>query len=146
MKFKGEENELIWESFLNKKGTPPNMEEDFEDEFDDGLSDEFGDDEYDMGDDQLDTQPEAQGMVMEIDPVAPVQAMESNKEVSAQLKKLMEFGNRLNGMKDTAQFEDWMVSAITIAATYVSDVCFRLDDGADFANTGFEQADNFQQF
>jgi hypothetical protein len=49
-------------------------------------------------------------------------------------------------MKDSADFEDWMVSAITISSTYVSDVWHRLDAKADFANTGFEQSDDFQQF
>ena len=120
------------------------MEDDFSDdggedfgddmEFDDGMSDELGG-------------PKAKGMVMEIDPVAPVEPIgNANEEVTAQLKKLSEYAKRLYEMKDSAKFEDWQVTAITIASTYVSDVWHRLDAKADFANTGFEQTDDFQQF
>jgi hypothetical protein len=87
-------------------------------------------------------------MVMEIDPIAPVESMEGgvSEEVAAQLKKLSEYAKRHYEMKDSAEFEDWQVTAITIASTYVSDVWHRLDAKADFANTGFEQADDFEQF
>jgi hypothetical protein len=46
-------------------------------------------------------------------------------------------------MRNDCEFEDWMVSAITISSTYVSDVWHRLDAKADFANTGFEQSDDY---
>lgn len=118
-------------------------EDDFEGDFDDGMGDDFGDD---FGDGDLGMEPEAQGMVMEIDPIAPVGAHEVNEVLVSELKKLSEYSGRLYEMKDSAEFEDWMVSAITIASTYVSDVWHRLDVKADFANTGFEQSDDFQQF
>lgn len=149
MKFKGEENAMIWESFrgevINER-----MDDDFdmepEDDFsDDEMGDDFEDDgmEFDNMEDGVEG-PEAEGMVMEIEPIAPVEAHEVNEVLVSELKKLAEYAKRLYDMKDSADFEDWMVSAITIASTYVSDVWHRLDAKADFANTGFEQADDFQ--
>lgn len=147
MKFKHEENKLIWESFRNK---PINeglgdMGDEFEDDYtDDGMGDDMDMDFDDgMGDDFGGDQ---QSMVMEIEPMAPVQTQEVNEVLVSELKKLAEYAKRLYDMKDSADFEDWMVSAITISSTYVSDVWHRLDAKADFANTGFEQADDFQQF
>lgn len=149
MKFKGEENAMIWESFrgevINER-----MDDDFdmepEDDFsDDEMGDDFEDDgmEFDDMEDGVEG-PEAEGMVMEIEPIAPVEAHEVNEVLVSELKKLAEYAKRLYDMKDSADFEDWMVSAITIASTYVSDVWHRLDAKADFANTGFEQSDDFQ--
>lgn len=147
MKFKHDENKLIWESFRNKpinEGlgdmgdefeddyTDDGMRDDMDMDFDDGVGDDFGGDQ--------------QSMVMEIEPMAPVQTQEVNEVLVSELKKLAEYAKRLYDMKDSADFEDWMVSAITISSTYVSDVWHRLDAKADFANTGFEQADDFQQF
>lgn len=147
MKFKHDENKLIWESFRNK---PINeglgdMGDEFEDDYtDDGMGDDMDMDFDDgMGDDFGGDQ---QSMVMEIEPMAPVQTQEVNEVLVSELKKLAEYAKRLYDMKDSADFEDWMVSAITISSTYVSDVWHRLDAKADFANTGFEQADDFQQF
>ena len=151
MKFRGEENELIWESFRKK-----NINERFNDDLG-MMSDDpdFGEDGFDSEEpdfnfdgNEMDgdfDEPKAQGMVMEIDPVAPVEAHEVNEVLVSDLKKLAEYAQRLYGMKDSADFEDWMVQAITVASTYVSDVWHRLDAKADFANTGFEQADDFQQ-
>ena len=152
MKFKGEENAVLWESYTGRKFRQEDAEEDFMsddlgDDFSSDGMDDFGDEmDFDagMGDDIGGGQ--AQGMVMEIDPIAPVEAHEVNEVLVSELKKLSEYGKRLYDMKDSAEFEDWMVSAITIASTYVSDVWHRLDAKADFANTGFEQADDFQQF
>ncbi len=156
MKFKGEENAVLWESYMGRNSRQEDAEEDlmgdeFGDEFsddgmDDGMDNDFG---ADLGDDGMGDElggPEAQGMVMEIDPIAPVEAHEVNEVLVSELKKLAEYAKRLYEMKDSAEFEDWMVSAITISSTYVSDVWHRLDAKADFANTGFEQADDFQQF
>ncbi len=152
MKFRGEENVMIWESFRGKT-----INERLDDELDMGMEDDFSDDEMggEFEDDGMDFDDgmsddlgggEAQGMVMEIDPVAPVETHEVNEVLVSELKKLAEYAKRLYEMKDSADFEDWMVSAITISSTYVSDVWHRLDAKADFANTGFEQADDFSQF
>lgn len=147
MKFKGEENELIWESFRGKKVINERLDDEFGDDgFEDvGMENDLMGDEMGMEDD-LGMESEPEGMVMEIDPVAPVEAHEVNEVLVSDLKKLAEYSQRLYDMKDSADFEDWMVQAITVASTYVSDVWHRLDAKADFANTGFEQADDFQQF
>ena len=154
MKFKGEENKVIWESF---RGGVTN--ERFDDEMDD--NDDDDDDDYgmmdddpdfgeggfdsegdDFGDDDFDT-PEPHGMVMEIEPVGHVEEHEVNEVLVSELKKLAEYADRLYKMRNDCEFEDWMVSAITISSTYVSDVWHRLDAKADFANTGFEQSDDY---
>ena len=151
MKFKGEENKVIWESFRGKV-----MNERFDDEMDDDdFGDDMGDDlddddDYGMMDDDpdfgegddFDDEPEAHGMVMEFDPISPVEKHEVNEVLVSELKKLAEYADRLYKMRNDCEFEDWMVSAITISSTYVSDVWHRLDAKADFANTGFEQSDN----
>jgi hypothetical protein len=152
MKFKGEENKVIWESFRGKV-----MNERFDDEMDDEMDDDFGDEMDDeMYDDEMDDdfgdememdddfdEPEAHGMVMEFDPISPVEKHEVNEVLVSELKKLAEYADRLYKMRNDCEFEDWMVSAITISSTYVSDVWHRLDAKADFANTGFEQSDDY---
>ena len=154
MKFKGEENAVLWESYTGRRFRQEDAEEDF---MGDDLEDDFSDDGMDDFDDDMDFSDDldddlgggqAQGMVMEIDPIAPVEPMGggASEEVATQLKKLSEYAKRLYEMKDSAEFEDWQVTAITIASTYVSDVWHRLDAKADFANTGFEQADDYEQF
>jgi len=131
-------------------------EEDFMgDGFDDDLEDDFSDDDIDDFDDDMDFGDDldddlgggqAQGMVMEIEPVGHVEKHEINEVLVSELKKLAEYADRLYEKRNDCEFEDWMVSAITIASTYVSDVWHRLDAKADFANTGFEQADDCEQF
>ena len=160
MKFKGEENKVIWESF--RGGV---MNERFDDEMDDDFGDDMGDDDddddddYGMMDDDPDfgeggfdsegddfgddDEPEAHGMVMEFDPISPVEKHEVNEVLVSELKKLAEYANRLYEMRNDCEFEDWMVSAITISSTYVSDVWHRLDAKADFANTGFDQSRDY---
>jgi len=97
--------------------------------------------DLDMGDDLGDGGGE---MVMEIEPVAPVEPSmgqeETDEVLVSNLKKLAEYSQRLNDMVGQAEFETWMVAKITKAADYVDDVWHMLDAGADFANTGFEQA------
>jgi hypothetical protein len=151
MKFKGEENALIWESFRNKsKVLNERLDDMVEDDDMDNFGDEFGDDfEDEYGDDfegDDDFEPESQSMqniVMEVEPMGPVDSVEVNEVLVSELKKLAEYSKRLYDMRSNTEFEDWMVSAITIASTYVSDVWHRLDAKADFANTGFEQSDDF---
>jgi len=131
-------------------------EEDFMgDGFDDDLEDDFSDDDIDDFDDDMDFGDDldddlgggqAQGMVMEIEPVGHVEKHEINEVLVSELKKLAEYADRLYEKRNDCEFEDWMVSAITIASTYVSDVWHRLDAKADFANTGFEQADDYEKF
>jgi hypothetical protein len=153
MKFKGEENTLIWESFRGKSNVLTErlddmIEDDDMDDFDDGFEDDYGDDEFEMGDGGFDDdfEPESKSMqniVMEVEPMGPVDSIEVNEVLVSELKKLAEYSQRLYDLRSSAEFEDWMASAITVASTYVSDVWHRLDAKADFANTGFEQSDNF---
>jgi len=123
------------------------MSDDLEDDFSDDGIDDF-DDDMDFGDDLDDDLGggQAQGMVMEIEPVGHVEKHEINEVLVSELKKLAEYADRLYEKRNDCEFEDWMVSAITIASTYVSDVWHRLDAKADFANTGFEQADDYEKF
>jgi hypothetical protein len=149
MKFKGEENKVIWESFrggvMNER-----FDDEMDDDFGDDMGDDLGDDDFgdDMGDDDFGDEggfdePEAHGMVMEFDPISPVEKHEVNEVLVSELKKLAEYANRLYEMRNDCEFEDWMVSAITISSTYVSDVWHRLDAKADFANTGFDQSRDY---
>jgi hypothetical protein len=141
MKIKKDEDKLLWEAYT---GMDPFDDTDEDDFMGDEMDDEFSDDEFE--DDDMEIGMDQNSMVMEIDPIGPVESHEVNEVVVSELKKLAEYGKRLYDMKDTAEFEDWMVSAITVASTYVSDVWHRLDAKADFANTGFEQTDDFQNF
>lgn len=156
MKFEGEDNALLWEYYTGVKSPREDAEENYFSDDDDDDYDmmdddsDFGDEEFDSEDDDFgdddfgdDDEPEAHGMVMEIEPVGHVEKHEVNEVLVAELKKLAEYANRLYKLKNDCEFEDWMVSAITIASTYVSDVWHRLDAKADFANTGFEQSDDF---
>jgi hypothetical protein len=130
MKSKFEESRLMWEAL-----TSPRIVDDELDDFEVVADDDFGD-EFDdgMGDE----------MVMEIEPVAPVQAIgdeEMNEVLKSELKKLAEYGKRLDDLCGQADFEPWMVAKVVKASDYVSDVWHMLDStGADFANTGYEQA------
>jgi hypothetical protein len=153
MKFKGEENKVIWESFrggvMNER-FDDEMDDDFGDDMGDDFGDDMRDDDFgdDMGDDDFGDEggfdePEAHGMVMEFDPISPVEKHEVNEVLVSELKKLAEYANRLYEMRNDCEFEDWMVSAITISSTYVSDVWHRLDAKADFANTGFDQSRDY---
>lgn len=101
--------------------------------------------DMDMGDDLGD----GDEMVMEIDPIAPVEPSmgreESDKVLVANLKKLAEYSQRLNDMVGEAEFKSWMVAKIVKASDYVDEVWHMLDASeADFANTGFEQAGDEQ--
>lgn len=129
MNLKSDENSKLWESYARP-------------EIDD---ESMVDDVIEMEDDGLDMEAPEQDVVMEIEPIAPVEPEfdEKNEVLQAELKKLAEYSQRLYDLNGV-EFDDWMVSAITIASTYVSDVWHRLDAKADFANTGFEQSDSEQ--
>jgi hypothetical protein len=109
------------------------------------MGDEYGDDdEYGDEFEDDDFEPESmQNIVMEVEPMGPVHSVEVNEVLLSELKKLAEYSKRLYDICSHTEFDDWMVSAITVASTYASDVWHRLDAKADFANTGFEQSDDF---
>ena len=156
MKFKEEESRLMWEAFRSPQAkSQPSYDEDFEDdEFgldgfddDDNFADDdmMGDDSADFANDGLDT-----SVVMEFEPEAPVEpVMSNNNEVLvSELKKLSDYATKLYGVKDQ-EFDDWMISAITIASTYVSDVWHRLDAKQDLSGGmmgGMDQTNDFSEF
>jgi hypothetical protein len=128
MKSKFRENQLMWEAFT--RPDEDDMDMSMDDEMGMGMEDDFEDD---MGGE----------MVTEIEPVAPVEAIgdeEMNEILKSELKKLAEYGKRLDDLCGQVEFDAWMVAKVVKASDYVSDVWHRLDAGADFANTGFEQA------
>jgi len=147
MKFKGEENTLIWESFRgNKKVLNERLDDMLEDDDMDDLGGDFEDDDDFESEYDDDLEPESKSMqniVMEVEPMGSVDNFEVNEVLVSELKKLAEYSNRLYDICSNTEFDDWMVSAITVASTYMSDVWHRLDAKADFANTGFEQSDDF---
>jgi len=136
MRSKKEEAALIWEMYSSP------MDDEFEDdEF--GMEDDM-DLDIDMADYQMDAQPE---VVMEFEPmgeVEPIGDEHMNEIMKSELKKLAEYGQRLNDLCGQVEFDAWMVAKIVKASDYVSDVWHRLDAGADFANTGFDQAPDYQ--
>lgn len=116
--------------------------EDEEDDLDLGL----GGASMEMGDEFEDDTVDGEMSVMEIEAPSPVEPEvgDLNEVLVSDLKKLAEYAGRLEEMSKTAEFDDWMVAKITKASDYVSDVWHRLDAKADFANTGFEQAQDFE--
>ncbi len=136
MRSKKDEAALIWEMYNSP------MDDEFEDdEF--GMDDDMGLD-IDMADEQMDAQPE---VVMEFEPmgeVEPIGDEHMNEIMKSELKKLAEYGQRLNDKCGQVEFDAWMVAKIVKASDYVSDVWHRLDAEADFANTGFDQAPDYQ--
>jgi len=133
MKFKHEEAAMIWEGFRN-----PMEEEDLDFGMeDDSMMDDMGM-EDDFGDD-----PE---VVMELEPMAPVETIgdeEMTEILKIEMKKLIDYSDRLNGLVGSTEFEPWMIAKIVKASDYLDDVWHRLDVEADFANTGFDQASEY---
>jgi hypothetical protein len=136
MRSKKDEAALIWEMYNSP------MDDELEDDF--GMEDDGMDLDIDMADEQMDAQPE---VVMEFEPmgeVEPIGDEHMNEIMKSELKKLAEYGQRLNDLCGQVEFDAWMVAKIVKASDYVSDVWHRLDAGADFANTGFDQAPDYQ--
>jgi hypothetical protein len=128
MQSKHDEANLMWEAYSNP------MDDDFEEDF--GLDDGFEDDGFE---DEM-----SGAVVMEMEPPAPLSPVtddEMTEILRTELKKLAEYGQRLNDLCGKADFDPWMVAKVVKASDYVSDVWHRLDAaGVDYANTGFEQA------
>jgi hypothetical protein len=131
MKSKFEESRLMWEAFTSPMEDDDDMDFSMENEMDEDFDEDFGDDEMEGE------------MVMEIEPVASVEPIgdeHMNEILNSELKKLAEYGKRLEDLCGKVEFEAWMIAKVVKASDYVEDVWHRLDAGADFANTGFEQA------
>lgn len=143
MKTSKQEAQLIWEMYSSP-------EEDFENDIDFGMDEDSEmdgmDDGFGMEDDfEMNNQPE---VVMSMEPMGetePIGDSEMNEIMASELKKLAEYGKRLEDLCGQVEFDAWMVAKIVKASDYVSDIWHRLDStGADFANTGFEQAPDYQ--
>lgn len=141
-KFKTEENNLIWESYnpndqiyadeYNDENVfgdedaeaiislaPPGAVEEIEDGGDDMFSDD--DDLFEDGDDDLD-----------------------NEIIVKALRKLIKRADILLNHCESDKLDTWMVAKIIKAEDYISDVWNELDDVADFANGGVEDAEEFR--
>jgi hypothetical protein len=132
MKTTKHESELIWEMYSSP-------EEDFENEMDFDMEDD--DDDYGMDDDHHST------VVMSMEPIGksePIGDSHMNEIMATELKKLAEYGKRLQDLCGKVEFDAWMVAKIVKASDYTSEVWHRLDAGADFANTGYEQASDHE--
>jgi hypothetical protein len=129
MKSKFDESRLMWEAFTSPMEDDDDMDFSMDDDMDDDFDDDFDDDRDEM--------------VIEIDPIAPVEKIgddHMNEILNSELKKLAEYGKRLEDLCGKVEFEPWMIAKVVKASDYVEDVWHRLDAGADFANTGFDQA------
>lgn len=133
MRFKREENDLMWESFVAHRS---------------GHSLGAGD-----GDDE---------MVLEIEPGGEIEVEPESEDhdeheahdehepsggvdsvLLTDLKKLAEYSQKLlDAVQCDCEMETWMMAKLIKASDYVSDVWHSLDAKADFANDGYEQSDN----
>lgn len=138
--FKGVENDMIWEGYHNV----PN---------DQAYADEYNDDNTFYEDD-------AEDVILQMEPEAPLEvevapeSMEDdlfededdgldNEIIVKALRKLIKRADILMNHCEGDKLDTWMVAKIIKAEDYISDVWNELDDVADFANDGFEDAENF---
>jgi c-di-AMP phosphodiesterase-like protein len=141
-KFKGVENNLIWEKYSNPVGQ---YYDDEEEKTNMGF---YDDEEYPSEDAEV---------VMEFEPVGPVEPEDDfddmfeseddddtieldNEIIVKSLRKLMKRANILLNHCESDKLDTWMVAKIIKAEDYISDVWNELDDVADFANDGFEDS------
>jgi hypothetical protein len=136
-KFKREENNLIWENYShpNDQAYADDYNEGnvFEDEDAEAIisleppmqvEPEIVEDEPDMfGDDENDL---------------------DNEIIVKALRKLIKRADILLNHCQGDSLDTWMVAKIIKAEDYISDVWNELDDIADFANDGVEDAEDFQ--
>lgn len=138
MRFKREENEMMWEAFVKP--------------YDNRLSDETsGENYYDTPNTLDPTVPDddEEGVMLEIEPEGELEVDEVGEDVGeidevllSDLKKLADYSQKLLDVCKTSELDTWMIAKLIKASDYVSDVWHRLDAKADFANDGFEQSDN----
>ena len=133
--FKNRENELIWESFMNKR-LGNSMEEELMDK------DPYVEDDYDGGI-EIKNNSDEPISVIELDTGSDMETSEGcNEVIYSDVKKLAEYSQRILDICKEKELEPWMQAKLVKASDYVSDIWHRLDAEADFANTGFEQSDN----
>lgn len=128
MRFKHRENQLMWERYTDPYATIP--------QFDNEPNDPTVEDPM-MGEEDLE--------VLEFEPEMEIETEEHdtcNEVIYSDIKKLAEYSKRILSICQEKELEPWMQAKLVKASDYVSDIWHRLDAGADFANTGFEQSDN----
>jgi hypothetical protein len=116
MKFKTQENQLMWESYQSAMSAPSPSP-----------TDELS---------VVEVSPSTELDIVE-EPTPEV-----DEVLYSDLKKLAEYSDRLLKACHEHDFEPWMKTKIVKASDYVSEIWHRLDAGADFANTGVEQSIN----
>lgn len=130
MRFKHRENQLMWERYTDPYATIP--------QFDNEPNDPTVEDPM-MGEEDLE--------VLEFEPEMEIETEEHdtcNEVIYSDIKKLAEYSKRILSICQEKELEPWMQAKLVKASDYVSDIWHRLDAGADFANTGFEQSDNIE--
>ena len=138
MRFK--DNELMWQKY-NKT-----LNEGFGDMDSMDGPDNMGEDEVIMSFDEpsdveFDTGPEGVDTLDQ-----DLESSESNLDIAifTDIKKLAEYSQRILDICKEKPLEPWMVAQLVKASDYFSNVWHQWDAGAEFANTGFEQSDNFE--
>ena len=131
MKFKRQENALMWERYMDPYSTLPHYDD--QEESDPSVEDPY----------QMDPMEDESEVVMEFEPMGDLESEEGcNEVVYSDIKKLAEYSKRILSICKEKELEPWMQAKLVKASDYVSDIWHRLDAEADFANTGFEQSDN----
>jgi len=128
MRFRNKESQLMWERYMDPYTSTQTSE----------------DQEIDLTteDPMLGVEDESMA-VLELDTGSDLETEEGcNEVVYSDIKKLAEYSQRILDICKETELEPWMQAKLVKASDYVSDIWHRLDAGADFANTGFEQSDN----
>lgn len=135
MRFKTQENQLMWERYVDPY-SHTGMNDDEESLNDPTLEDPmYGQEEEEHDSHEI--------SVMSFEPMDEVESFEGcNEVVYSDIKKLAEYSKRILDICKETELEPWMQAKLVKASDYVSEIWHRLDAEADFANTGFEQSDN----
>lgn len=118
MRFKSDENKLMWEMYT----TPTS----------------HGSEEEGMA--IIEIEPSTDLECSEEPDDYPIE--EVDDVLVSDLKKLAEYSQKLLEVCPQQELEPWMKAKIIKASDYVSEIWHRLDATADFANDGYEQSDN----
>lgn len=133
MRFKKQENQLMWERYIDPYSH-------LEMEGDEPLDDPTVEDPM-LGEEDFESEPEIS--VMSFETGDEMESFEGcNEVIYSDIKKLAEYSKRMLDICKETELEPWMQAKLVKASDYVSDVWHRLDGKADFANTGFEQSNN----
>lgn len=89
-------------------------------------------------------------VVMEIEPIAPVEVEEDDNDLDhtlkVELKKIVTYGNKLLQNCNQTHLEPWMLAKLSKAADYICDVYYQMDLGADYANMGHDDISDDEMY